>query len=406
MVNDTRSGHKIKDDDSNSSKRRQIGGKGTISGSARTDASILRRSARETPLKKQTASSFSSTRKSERLEKWTPPTPLVKRKSERVEKQRISSPLRRSERGEKCRLLSSSGSKKSMKGLSSSDTKRKKGKREKSRKQLTFKPRDRSKNEKQDPKAACIIPKEKRLDARSYRAFLSPQARSARRAMKTDIELKRQDKLSQGDNNNAGTSASIEVQDGEDECSEIKREEPRKEYFARSHERHLERSSYGLRKFADGTSSNHGEVESSHFNRKRKNCPEEALESENGDGSSKCSDSPLQSSPHEETVDDAEMVQVDCSARAELQTPELIESTSEGRPLATYVDLGRGDKVGTCKTKSNTVIMYSDASVTAASKEIYSSNADTVSSSHSGSKRSNFVESCVACSKRPRYSLL
>ncbi|KAJ0612244.1 putative DNA helicase [Helianthus annuus] len=74
--------------------------KDEITGSA--DASVLRRSGREIPSRKQTTSSPVNSRKSERFQKQASPNPSpVKNKLEKVEKQMESSPLRRSDRGKK-----------------------------------------------------------------------------------------------------------------------------------------------------------------------------------------------------------------------------------------------------------------------------------------------------------------
>ncbi|KAF8403081.1 hypothetical protein HHK36_011175 [Tetracentron sinense] len=390
MASDTRSGRKIKVDDNNS-KRRHIGVKEpTALGSSTTDTYSLR-SARETPTKEQAVLSPSSTRKSERLEKQTPTIHSVKTKSERVEKQGMLSPLRRSKKAEKCLSLSSSGSKKSDKGFSSLNTKRKKEKRDKNGKQARLDARESSRHEKQDQESAHVVRNKKRLDARSYRALLNTRAKKAKESDLSE-EMKVWDKLSQRDSDNSAASGLKKVVEGGYECNERKGEEWREEDLGRVCERDLEGSNSDLGKFAEGTSRNHREVESSQFSQKRKDRPEEALESENGDSSQ-------QPYPHgvmaKETVDDAEMMQVDCSAREDLQTLALIEPISEGRPLAGNVILGRFDKVRAFGRDC-------DASLTVASKGICISHAEAVLSSPSGNKGNNFSESCVACSKRQR----
>ena len=109
---------------------------------------------------KQISSSPPTIRMSERLEKRTPTTTPMKRKYEIVEKQRMPSPLRRSDRGKKHLLSSSSGSKKSEKGSDSSDIKTKKLKREKSMKQLTLESREITGRGKQDPKPVGVKKRE------------------------------------------------------------------------------------------------------------------------------------------------------------------------------------------------------------------------------------------------------
>ena len=176
MVNHARSTRTSKNDESTSSTKKAIKSKGSsTSGSPTTDSSGLRRSTRGTPSRKQMGSSPSTTKKSERLEKRTPTITPVKRKSEIVEKQKVSIPLRRSDRGEKHLLSSSSGSKKSEKGSDSSDIKRKKLKREKSMKQLTLESREITGRGKQDPKPVGV--KKKRMDARTYVSFFKKQLR-------------------------------------------------------------------------------------------------------------------------------------------------------------------------------------------------------------------------------------
>ncbi|KAA8550367.1 hypothetical protein F0562_002051 [Nyssa sinensis] len=220
MANDTRSSRKIKDDEGNTSKKKHVNSKGSsTSGSPTTDTSGLRRSARETTSRKQMISSPSNTRKSERLERRMPSTPPVRKKSERIEKQRTPSPLRRSDRGKKHPLSSSSGSKKSEKGFASSDMKQKKLKREISVKQLDLGTREVSRHEKQNLRPVGM--KKKRLDARTYKAIFKLQRRR-HTLQDIDEEPERRDKLPQVDSSNGRGSVSKQVEDGDDggvECS-------------------------------------------------------------------------------------------------------------------------------------------------------------------------------------------
>lgn len=164
MANDSRRSRITKDDDHNNAKGRNIRGQGSsTSAYATTDISGLRRSARETPTKKQLNPSPSNTRKSERLERQTAVTP-VKRKSDRVEKQRIPSPLRRSERGKNHQSPSSSGSKRSER-TSGSEMRYKKQKREKSVKEVTLEAREVEEND-----SESVQVKKKKMTARAYRA--------------------------------------------------------------------------------------------------------------------------------------------------------------------------------------------------------------------------------------------
>uniref|UniRef100_A0A5B7AM86 Putative helicase protein MOM1 isoform X1 n=1 Tax=Davidia involucrata TaxID=16924 RepID=A0A5B7AM86_DAVIN len=389
MANDTRSSRKIKDDESNTSKKKHVNGKGSsTSGSATTDTSGLRRSARETSSRKQMISSPSSMRKSERLEKRRPSMPLVKKISERIDKQRMPSPLRRSDRGKKHPLLSSSGSKNSEKGSGSSDMKGKKLKREKSVKQLALGARDVSRNEKQDLKPVGM--KKKKMDLRTYKALFKPQRR--RNALQDiDDELERRDKLSQADSSNGRGSVSKQVEDGEDgddECSGMVVVEVRED-VERTSEGALERSSSSLR--------NLGEVELSYSSRKH-SCTEEPIDLSNGDGLN----ASKSGGTVKETLDDAQRVQADCSPMEKFQTLELLGSTSIGRSRDHDIDLGTGDSVRPSKRKRYVVDMDSDTSATVANKDICASIVDATSSPSSGCKRQNFVETCVASSKRRR----
>ncbi|KAM7483824.1 hypothetical protein LguiB_008407 [Lonicera macranthoides] len=128
MANDSRPGRKIKDEENNTPQKKLT-----------TDTLALRRSTREFSSRKQTTSSPSHMRKSERLENRVSTNSLVSKESERVENQVLPTPLRRSDRGKKQTSSNSSGSKKSGKGSGTSDIKRKKGfVKDKIAKQLTL----------------------------------------------------------------------------------------------------------------------------------------------------------------------------------------------------------------------------------------------------------------------------
>lgn len=176
MANDSRSSSKTKDDESNTKKKLVNGKAPSTKGSGTNDTSGLRRSVRETSLSKQMTPSLPSTRKSERLVKRMPVSPLITKKSERIETlTTISSPLRRSDRGKKhTSSSSSSGSKKSANRSGSSDMKQVKGKRVKSLKQLSVEARAVTTSE--DPKSACG--KRKKMDASNFKDLLKRRRRS------------------------------------------------------------------------------------------------------------------------------------------------------------------------------------------------------------------------------------
>ncbi|KAF6167820.1 hypothetical protein GIB67_027598 [Kingdonia uniflora] len=220
MATVTRSSRKLKDDDINNSKKQTGIKDASTSGSTTTDTSGLRRSTRETPTKKQKTSSSSSTRKSERIEKRAPPTPptcLGKRKSERVEKQIMASPSRTSDKGEKTSSLSSSASKKSKKN-SSMDTKISKDPKLKSGIEPTHSAVGRDKNLKDNP-ISVRAKKKTRLDARTYRAFLTPRTTKLKESGPSK-QLNVHDDSFQGDTENTVTNGvSVDeknVKEGED----------------------------------------------------------------------------------------------------------------------------------------------------------------------------------------------
>ncbi|KAK4255115.1 hypothetical protein QN277_008152 [Acacia crassicarpa] len=108
--------------------------------------------------------SRSSTRKSERLGKSTSPSPPVRRKSQRVEKQNMPSLLRRSERTKNHSDIAPSGSK----SFDSLALKRKKKKKHKSVKKLTFE----AENKECDGGTSQGKRKRINTDARAFRAMI------------------------------------------------------------------------------------------------------------------------------------------------------------------------------------------------------------------------------------------
>lgn len=119
----------------------------------------------------------SNTRKSERigirLGGRTPVVGLVKRKRE--EKDRMASPLRKSERGDKqrkCQLSSSS----------SPDSRKKKANEERSGRKEGMENRQHSNKEKPKEEGAGMVLRTKRLDARTYRASFKPQPRKVKQS--------------------------------------------------------------------------------------------------------------------------------------------------------------------------------------------------------------------------------
>lgn len=195
MVKDTRSSVRARNEDNNNPKGKQNGDKATTrAGSTTPDTSALRRSARETSLKKKIDATPSKSRKSERLDKQPPSTPRDKKKHGTIEKQNELNPLRRSERGKKQSSSTSSGSrskksdkssstssgsvsKKSDKSSGSPNMKGKREKKEKSIEQLTLETREAGKSPKQDKVSKNA--KSKRMDARAYRALFREKLKKA-----------------------------------------------------------------------------------------------------------------------------------------------------------------------------------------------------------------------------------
>ncbi|XP_048137315.1 helicase protein MOM1-like isoform X2 [Rhodamnia argentea] len=166
MVNQTRSGCKIGDECTN---KVHSGGKGSSTSDFASDSYGLRRSTRESSSKKPMIPSFPSTRKSERLEKQTPPT-SVSKDPKKVKRQRTPSPVRRSERCKKLRHSSDSAiSKKSARRSESSDRQNQMDKKETKAKQLEVEDKESSKSNEEEP--ASTLVKRGKLSARAYRAL-------------------------------------------------------------------------------------------------------------------------------------------------------------------------------------------------------------------------------------------
>ncbi|ONI00775.1 hypothetical protein PRUPE_6G104600 [Prunus persica] len=391
MAHDTRSSRKIKDDENNNSNGRQISSKGlSTSGSGASDTSGLRRSSRETSLKKNITLSPSSTRKSERLEKKMPETPLFKRKSERFEKKLTPSPLRRSDRA-KNHSSTSSGSKRSDKSSGSSLAKRKSEKKEKSVKELTLGTREVSKSEKQN--VGPCHGKNKIRNARAYKKLFTKH-RKKLQARDHSEKQSRQNKVSQGGSNACGSE--IEgLGKGVEELNE--------EFVGRVHDGSLVGSDSSVNKLTKETWEDNPRVDLSHSS-PRPSCLEEASEFKDGDGLEIRDQRPLSSSYNamtEELNDAPKRVHVECSAMEKLKMPELTCSTFNERLHDVYIASEIGHRVIPSKRKRNVADGDSDSPVNA-SKDVCTLTADAVSSLPSGSTEDVSVETCGACFKRQR----
>lgn len=175
MANDTRSSRGSKDDESDNVRKKPASIKQlSTSGSGKMDNSGLRRSTGEMPLQKQMSSNPSTRSRSEHIDGLPPTTTSLKRKSEIIEKQRISSPLRMSDRGKERLLLGCTGSMNSEKGSGSLDDRKKKLKSEASVKQLMPDAKETSRGEKQHPHTVGF---KKKWDGRTYKSLIKRKRR-------------------------------------------------------------------------------------------------------------------------------------------------------------------------------------------------------------------------------------
>jgi Ca2+-dependent lipid-binding protein len=165
MVNSTRASQKAKDEENGrvtrSSEKAKINAHPNV-----LDTDSIRKSTRETPLRKTNAST-SNTQKSEQVEKGTLPAPEARRKSERVEKMKTQSPLTKSGKTKNPSSSSSPSDSKSAGSLGSIS--RQKLQKEKSVKQLTFEAQEVAENEEHN--VGTSHARIKRMDARMYRSL-------------------------------------------------------------------------------------------------------------------------------------------------------------------------------------------------------------------------------------------
>ncbi|KAM0999812.1 hypothetical protein PS1_006470 [Malus domestica] len=382
MAHDTRSSRKMKDDEDSKSKGRQISSKGSsTSGSGASDTSGLRRSARETSLKKNITLSPSITRKSERLGKKISErlgkkiseTPPFKRKSERFEKKLTPTPLRISDRV-KNHSSNSSGSKKSEKSSGSSLMKRKREQKEKNVKELTEATREVSKS------VGSGRVKNKIRNAQAYKAFFMKQ-RKKLRAQGHSKEQSRHNKVSEGGGNDCGGMV-----DGLGKGVEAVE------------------SDSTVNKFPNETVEDNQGGDLSHSSR-RPSCMEEASEFGNGDGLEICGQQPLASSYNattKEVSDAPARVHVYCLGEEHLKMPELIGPTVNGSIDDLHMSLKTGHCVTLSKRKRNMEDEGSDSSAVNGSKDVCTLIADAVSSLPSRSTMDAPVGTCGACLKRQR----
>nr|XP_029123602.1 helicase protein MOM1 isoform X3 [Elaeis guineensis] len=349
------------------------------------DSSNLRRSTRETPTKKMNAST-SGLQKSGRPENG-PPSSSDKRKPEGTEKKRPQSPLRRSERIEKYNASSSSGSKISNKSSSPMPVKKKVNNEEKLVESGT---EEESKDKKLDLKSDGSSKKRKRLDARSYRALLKPQAKRPKSSDATTMH--QEDDASLGDKIDSGASDSMEH-------GERKGDELSLKYSSEKFEEAVEGSSADLKGLAELTLGVEGEGKAP---TSMKHDIIETNEPRTVDiwPQAKCSSILLQSSPvgsaatdnssgyvQRENVGGADRINTCGFDKEDLGTAETIESASEDKSLAGNLCLESGAISVGPSTKQILILE--------------TSTADAMASSPSVTKKKN-LEKCIVFSKFKR----
>ncbi|GMG98857.1 hypothetical protein Nepgr_000697 [Nepenthes gracilis] len=237
MVKRTHSGRKLKDDEASSLMEKLSNG--------------LRRSTRETSSRKQANFSPSNMRKSERLEKQIPTKLHVRKKPEGAEKG-TPNPLRRSERANKFQTPNSSSLKKLQKSSNPTYLKNRSGKNERSIKELAQEAKVVKEEGKQDSKMGWK--RQKRLDARSYRAMIN----TARAKAKVS-DYARQGmaaKYPMSNSCNTGCNDHEKVHIGEKEGFDVNVEEMRNDSVGRAGDVNVESSKSILEK-EDGEIQGH-----------------------------------------------------------------------------------------------------------------------------------------------------
>ncbi|XP_068653184.1 helicase protein MOM1-like isoform X1 [Aristolochia californica] len=438
MTSVTRSARRVKNGDNRSPKTANSGGRlkdlknSTASGSAATDTSTPRRSAREASSKKQQLLRPSlNSKKPEKVENRAPSPPLSKRKSVCLEKQSTS---RRYERWEKRQVLkgsglrnsdkgscsssskksdkspSSSGTKKSEKTCSTSAVKKSKERVENGEDRATTAD-DCSKIEKVGTRNASTPLKKKRLDARTYRASLGPQPKKLKQSALHNSS-RGNGSVSKRDTENLGTCLLEEEEEGVDEWSGRKEGLLKKKHSEEGGEETIEASSSTPRKLVDGTSRNDGDrVEVTSFSRKRKFCSNKVHGPDFKESQSEDSDRILQVSPAEymvmekknleKSVDSVERAKMVCPMQECPATPQVIMITSsDGKPLTAEYVVDEGPTVGHSK-KMSAPNLDSDTSGTVATLAAWSSknSSDGFSLSTSSRNSGRLSDVCLACTK-------
>ncbi|KAG9445638.1 hypothetical protein H6P81_011766 [Aristolochia fimbriata] len=393
MTSVTRSAQRVKNEANGSSKSANSSGRvkdsktSTASGSAPTDSSTLRRSARETSSKKQQLLSLSSnSKKTDKVEHRAPSTPLSKNKSVHLGTQSTPSPSGRYERWEKRQVLKGSGSRnsdrcscssssrKSDKSSSSSSTKKSQKSYSASAVKKSKKRIDccadgattgngRGKSEEVGGGDASTPLKKKRMNARAYRASLGSKRKKVKQSA-PDESSRENGNVLKRDIGDLGSSGLKEAEEGVDDCSSRKDELLKEKHLAEHGEETIEASSSTPRKLAAGNSTNDGDrTEVSTFTRKRKLCSEEVRGSDFSDSQSEDTDRILQVASAEYVVTEKEELEtaVDGVKRAKTVCPmqespanfHVISSTSsEGKSLTAEYEVEEGLTDGQSKKRN------------------------------------------------------
>ncbi|KAI3407523.1 uncharacterized protein J3R85_020919 [Psidium guajava] len=214
MVNQTRSGCKIGDECTN---KVHSGGKGSSTSEFASDSYGLRRSTRESSSKKPMIPSFPTTRKSERLEKQTPPT-SVSKDPKKVKRQRTPSPVRRSERCKKLRHSSDSPiSKKSAGRSESSDRQNQMDKKENKAKQLDVEEKESGTSNEEEPASTQV--KRGKLSARAYRALFRKGNKDKTSDCREELSCPNESFQQEHNNSGAGTEE-VDAVNGCSDCNQ------------------------------------------------------------------------------------------------------------------------------------------------------------------------------------------
>lgn len=208
--------------------------------------------------------------------------------------------------------------------------------------------------------------------------------------------LRREDKLPESGSSSGEGGGSIQAEDGSRECRGRKEKEFGEEHLA------CERSSEGWeingRVVENNSLEDQSREELSYSSRK------ESCESKDEDDLhvSRTSGNPLPSTHAaigKETIECAELLEMNCPAAENLQTAELLDSTFKERSLD-GIDLVGGGKDKPFKRKRNSEDMDFNASAIPACKDNCTSTAELSLHACEGVHSS---ERGVTCSKKQRY---